>query len=505
MSAEAFGARAFVRVDGRTVHYRRFGEGPAVLVLHGSPQASRAVIPVARAIDARGLCALAPDTPGAGLSTPLSHDLPESEDYARALLGLCDALGLKRVGLYGFHTGAATACAFGALFPERTAALALDGLPAWMEEERADLIARYLPRFEPVWDGSHMTWAWARMEEQVVFFPWHQPGSMTRLSYPISAPEAVHANCMDLFDAGDAYRNVYRAAFAFRPERFLGRLAAPALICTSAFDVLRPHLDRPPLAGRADVRDFPSLDALWSGVADHLAARPGHPAPPVPPCAPDARGLSSGFVSDGEGALRWRGRLAGSGRLRVLLHGAGDRLESLEADLPDRDDGRRVVALDLPGHGESGEGRGSLVEAAEAFAGRVDAALTALGVDAPEVDGSGLGARIAAELARRGRAVAVAVGTAPAERPRIASADLHAWVARAAPSLTPEWDGAHLVRAWRIARWERLYAPWWNRTPAAARRTWGDLAPASIQSRALSLLKAGPAWPAAVRAESRED
>jgi pimeloyl-ACP methyl ester carboxylesterase len=494
-----FGARGFVRIDGRTVHYRRFGTGPAALVLHGSPQASRAVTPIARAIAARGLCAIAPDTPGAGLSTPLPLDAPESEDYARALAGLCDALGLKRVGLYGFHTGAATACAFAALFPERAAAVALDGLPAWTRDERADLIARYLPPFEPVWDGSHMAWAWARMEEQVVFFPWHQPGSDTRLPFPVSPPEAVHANCMDLFDAGDAYRNVYRAAFAFRSERFLPRLVAPALICTGAVDVLRPHLDRPPLAGRPDVRDFASLDALWSGVADHLAKHPGDDAPAAPPCPPDARGLSSGFVSDGAAALRWRGRPDGGGRPLVLLHGAGGRLDDNESRLADLAGIRPVLALDLPGHGESGEGRDAPVDALDGFADRIERALTALGLDAPAVAGEGLGAQVAAELLHRGRgSAALAIGDA-ARTPPGSEDD----VTRAAPSLAPEWDGAHLVRAWRIARWERLYDPWFDRVPAAARRPWGDLAPASVQSRAVSLLKAGPAWLAAVRAEAR--
>ena len=79
------GERGFVTVDGRRVLVRRFGTGPAVMVIHGSPQSSRAVEAVCQAIAARGLTAIAPDTPGAGRSDPLHLNQPDSADYARAL------------------------------------------------------------------------------------------------------------------------------------------------------------------------------------------------------------------------------------------------------------------------------------------------------------------------------------------------------------------------------------------------------------------------------------
>ena len=69
-------------------------------------------------------------------------------------------------------------------------------------------------------------------------------------------------------------------------------------------------------------------------------------------------------------------------------------------------------------------------------------------------------------------------------------------------ALAPEWDGAHLVRAWRIARWERLYDPWYARTAAHARKPFDDLDPALIQRRALSLLKAHDRWLGAAALEA---
>ena len=472
------GTRHFAVVEGRQVLYRRFGEGPAVFVLHGSPQSSRAVIAVAEACAARGLCAIAPDTPGAGRSDPLLGERPSSADYARHLAGLADVLGLRRVGLYGFHTGAATGCAFAGLYPHRTAAVALEGLPAWSEAERADFTANYLPTFQPVWDGSHMAWLWARMEEQVVFFPWSLSTPLARMRYPVSPKEGVHANCMDLLDAGDAYRSVYQAAFDFRLAEWLPRLGAPSLIATTEFDVLRDHLDRPEMAGRG--RAFAGLPEIHAAFAGHLEAHPGDVAPP-PSVLPDR-----GFVKVGGETLAWRAS-TGPDQPVLRLHAAGERSETpVDGDRP-------TITFDLPGHGDSAEGWSVPIRSLEAWTDPVAAALDRLGLDVLTSEGAGIGGHIALALNQRGRVQAARV-TGPGYGPPPA-ADF------GSVSLTPEWDGGHLVRAWRIARWERLYAPWHDRVPARARTPFETLDPTSIHHRAVSLLKAHDRWLAAAALE----
>lgn len=456
-----WGRRAFVRVEGRRVHLRTLGRGPAVLLLHGSPQASRAVEGAARAVAAMGLCAIAPDTPGNGRSDPLPDAAPDAEAYARALAALCDRLGLRRVGLYGFHTGAATSCVFGALFPDRTAALALDGLPAWTEAERARLLDGYLPPFAPAWDGSHMAWLWARMEEQTLFFPWHAPEPWARMDYDVSAPAHVHANCMDLLDAGDAHRPAYRAAFAFRAEAWTDRLTAPALIAATAADVLREHLDRPGVAGRGTV--LADAPALWAAAATRLAEFPGDPAPDGFERAEEG----FGFVDLGGERLAWSGP---PGARSLWLHDAGGRREEVSA--------ADALAIDLPGHGDSAEGWRAAPGSLDDWADTVRAAVRALGVET--IRGEGFGARIAARLDP--------TAPPPPDAPEAMTPP---------PSLAPEWDGTHLVRAWRIARWQRLFRPWWRRDRAHALKPYGEMSPDAVHARAVALLKAGDRWSAA--------
>ncbi|HEX8757281.1 MAG TPA: alpha/beta fold hydrolase [Steroidobacteraceae bacterium] len=483
--------RHFVEVDGRCVFYRRMGRGPAVLLIHGSPQSSRAVLAQARACAAKGLCAIASDTPGAGRSEPLPLPDPTSADYARALAALADRLGLGRVALYGFHTGAATACAFAALFPERTATVAFDGLPAWTESERSSLLARYLPPFEPHWDGSHMTWLWSRMEEQTVFFPWYQSTEGARMAYTVTPKEGVHANCMDLLDAGDAYRAVYRAAFTFRPQEWMPRLSAPALMASNRSDPLCAHLQREPLRGRGVVFDAPA--ALLEACAAHLAQHPGDEAPA--PVDSELRG----FVRVGSEYIAWRRHGSRStaevesnsesrAMRRVQLHRAGGSGANFDSETGPS------LSLDLPGHGDSAEGWSKAPSHLEDWADAIEAACTSLRIKAIDVAGTGLGAMVGNELARRGVANSCRGFPAPTFDP--------AQAALGSLSLTPEWDGAHLVRAFRIARWERLFAPWNLRDPAHARRPHEDLDADAVHRRAVSLLKAHDRWLAAAAVEA---
>jgi pimeloyl-ACP methyl ester carboxylesterase len=453
----AGGERGLVSVDGRRVLVRRYGRGPAVMVIHGSPQSSRAVEAVCQAIAARGLTAIAPDTPGAGRSDPLTIENPDSADYAHALHRLVQTLGLQRVGLYGFHTGAATAATYAALFPGATAAAVLDGLPAWTEAERAECLADYLPPFAPVWDGSHMAWLWARMEAQTVFFPWSSTDPARRMNIPVSDAAHVHANAMDLLATGDAYRPVYRAAFTFQAERVVDRLPTTTLIAGTSGDILTTHFERPVMAGLG--RMFADAPALHTAAANHLAAHPGSPAPDR---------IGEGFIALGDERLACHRLAGGAGRPLVLLHDAGGCSDDL---VPPPD--RRVIAVDLPGHGDSAEGWTGDIDWIETLR----SALAAEGLGDAEIAGIGAGAMLARALS--------AAGTGPSPRRAFGLPD-------PVPSLSPEWDGAHLVRAFRIAAWEQWFDPWFRRDPAHALADARDVG--VVHRRAVSLLKAHRRW-----------
>jgi pyruvate dehydrogenase E2 component (dihydrolipoamide acetyltransferase) len=83
----------------------------------------------------------------------------------------------------------------------------------------------------------------------------------------------------------------------------------------------------------------------------------------------------------------------------LLLHGFGADLNSWMFTQPALSDGRRTIALDLPGHGGSTKDIGS--GDADAFVDMVDGALAELGIDRVHLVGHSMGGAIAALVAAR--------------------------------------------------------------------------------------------------------
>ena len=433
--------RHFATIGQRQVHYRRVGAGPPVLILHQSPKNSAEQAPLMRRIAEAGCTAIAPDTPGFGQSDPLPHLADSAIDsFATGVADFMDAIGVARAPVYGFHTGASIATRLAALRPERVSLLIANGVLVLDEADRADFLARYLPPFEIRWDGSHLVWAWQRMRDQSIFFPWHRRTGASRMVRAPSAPEIIHDNVMDLFAAGPAYAQGYRAALAFDGRPDMARLETPALYLAIETDPLTAGLTAwPTLPSHAQVVRTRTIEESWDVAARALAqASGGHIG-----AASGARGRDGDWTNDvviADGCnVHVRLSSSGQGRPIALIHDVGGSGGEWLAHAHALRGRRPIAIIDLPGHGRSDAG----ADAVAAVAG----ALAALGMTDADVFALGWSGGLSA--APRWRAV---------EPPSAATraADPAAFV----PDLATDPDGAHLLRAWRFVRDRRLFDPW---------------------------------------------
>jgi pimeloyl-ACP methyl ester carboxylesterase len=101
----------------------------------------------------------------------------------------------------------------------------------------------------------------------------------------------------------------------------------------------------------------------------------------------------------------------GSGPLLVLLHGIGSRRAVWDPVVPALARERRVIALDIPGFGESPVD--GVAPTPFGFAEHLDGWFAEQGLGRPHVAGNSMGGTIALELARRG-SVASATAISPA-------------------------------------------------------------------------------------------
>jgi len=467
--------RAFIAGDGRLVHLRHAGSGPLLLLVHQSPRSSAELEPLIAHLADR-YTVIAPDTPGNGWSDPIGVRGYRLAPFANALARLLDVIGVSRCLVYGFHTGAAIGGALAALHPDRVCAALLNGLPAFDAIERAELLTRYLPPFRPSWDGAHLAWAWARLREQTIFFPWfdHRPDS--RMPFDVPPPAALDEAVLELCRAGDAYDQPYGAAFAEAGPELLGSIRCPVRVVATARDPLRPHLDRLAAAGHGALvgEIAPGLEP----VAELLAALAGQVSG-----APDAaiaidQPARCRYVGD---AVPTRLITRGDGAPVLLLPELGEDAEAV-LDPSSLASGERQLAIDLAGHGAAA------VPTEPGLAGLAAAladALRGAGIAGVAVRAGPWGTM----LARRVASIAPDLQLAPtncappgADR---AAAEREAF----AP---PDFGGGHLLRLWHRARDGLLFDPWWDRRAEAAIPGQAAPPPHAVQARFLASLAAAP-------------
>jgi pimeloyl-ACP methyl ester carboxylesterase len=95
---------------------------------------------------------------------------------------------------------------------------------------------------------------------------------------------------------------------------------------------------------------------------------------------------------------------AGAGEPLVLLHGIGSHWQMWEPVLPMLTARHEVIAVDLPGFGDSPMPPPGTLAGLDSLCDLVLGFLTQLGIERPHVAGNSLGGMMTLELARRGRA-----------------------------------------------------------------------------------------------------
>jgi pimeloyl-ACP methyl ester carboxylesterase len=490
----------FVAVGERHVFVRSAGRGPALLLLHQSPQNSRALIPWIERL-APHYAVFAPDTPGFGYSDPLPIAEPEIPDFAAALDKLLSALGIERALVYGVHTGAVTAMRLALDFPQRVAGLVCDGYARFDLEEREDLLAHYLPPFEPAWDGGHLTFMFQRIREQNFFFPWHDARKAARLGYPIPATLAVHSNLLDVLDAGDGYRAGYRAPFLYDDATAVARLKVPTQIVYRAEDVLAPHKDRlPDLPDKVKVDLVEGGPSALIGIADAFFLAHGKDASVVESvkCVANARATSRHVAANG---IAFRA-VSGAGQGTCIVIGEIGHPARVPVT---RDRYARTLVLDLPGHGASRDwsaDRFSVDDVTQAIFAAVNDSILGNCTIVVHGGSAAWGAALASTLNRSGTHLCIC-------DPVFCSAEQRdAFVAKL-PSLVPTAEGGYLLSAWNWVRAYAIFSPWETTQLFGmdANKPLNVMAPAPrrVHAQVVEMLRAGPSfaglWKSALSAD----
>lgn len=153
------GGKGYAATPMGQVHYRDLGprDGSVpMLLLHMTPLSMVQFAEAQTLIAARGIRAIAVDTPGYGLSDPPPAEAVKIHAFADNLVAVLDHLRIDRVLIAGHHTGACIAASFAVRHASRVAAVILHGVPIFNAEEIAVRINRPLGDRTPRDDGTHL-------------------------------------------------------------------------------------------------------------------------------------------------------------------------------------------------------------------------------------------------------------------------------------------------------------------------------------------------------------
>lgn len=486
------------RFGTRQVHYRRAGSGPVLLMFHQSPLSSSDLLPAMHRWKDRYTC-IAPDTPGYGMSDPFGVEVVEMEDIADAAVEFMDAIGLDKAALYGFHTGAMIAASVAAHHPDRVVSASCNGYVVMSEAERHDFLTHYLPKFEPKWDGSHLAWLWARLREQTVFFPWYRPGVATRMNIDMPKPDVLQAALVDFLRAGDNYRVGYRAAFSMRSDLALKRAQVPVLVTAANTDPLRLQLPRILHPSKTvTVREGGTIDETLDLCRDFIDRHGSVAAPPIAPTLPIRGRMWNQMIDVPGGQLRVRRNTDAAGRTVVVQHDAASSSDTVDRVSQSLVGHRPVLAIDLPGHGESDNTIGTENVTVARYTEVVRQALDSLQLDTVDFYGMWGGGLVGLELAKQ----------APARVNRLVFSDV-LWFtdeqlaekrANYTPKIDVNWYGGHLLMCWHLMRDQGIFWPWYERTRKGIIQGEPYVDPEMIQGRVTNMLKAPEMWRLAYQA-----
>ncbi|TDF82608.1 alpha/beta fold hydrolase [Pseudomonas sp. H9] len=120
----------FVQTPEWNMHYNEAGEGPVVIMVHGSGAGATGWANFHRNVDAfvdAGYRVILMDCPGFGKSDPVVTAEPRFVINARAIKALMDALDIDKAHLVGNSMGGGSALGFAVEYPERLGKMILMG------------------------------------------------------------------------------------------------------------------------------------------------------------------------------------------------------------------------------------------------------------------------------------------------------------------------------------------------------------------------------------------
>lgn len=208
--------RGYANTPEGQIHYAEQGSGENLILLHATPQSSRAYWKLAPLL-AKEFHVWTPDTLGFGNSDPIPANIT-IEYFAQSFINFMDVLRIEKAHIFGLHTGNKIAVSLAAGWPERIETIMLCGSPHSIipDKEKRDaaifnLVDVIERRFESEDGGADLLRAWALSYSRITS-TWWDTGTTNPTDSNINA---LAGRVLDLIQARYSDREAHEAIFAY--------------------------------------------------------------------------------------------------------------------------------------------------------------------------------------------------------------------------------------------------------------------------------------------------
>ena len=328
-----------------------------------------------------------------------------------------------------------------------------------------------------------MSFWWLRYRDQHVFWPWDIQDSDHRADADLPDVDFLHRGFTQIMMAGDGYRTAYAAAFRHDSIAALQETKAPVMLTARPGDSLyEAFADTPPLHEK---RELPR-DTIMAAQAEVSIMKQVHGLADVQtPRAEKWQNAVAGtraMLAAGAGSLHVRVFGAPDGRAPIIaiapLPGGFGMVEKAFDEI-----GRfwPVLAIEAPGQSDSETGDPGSIETSATWIGQ---ALRDYDCPVHCVLGWEGSSAIAVEIGAASDAPVFLV-----DPPAVVSDVREKFAEAYTADLTPHVDGRHVPVAWSLARDERLWSPFYDRTRDAMLPATSGLEPELLHAHVVDLLK----------------
>ena len=250
-------------IGGVEVYYKDQGEGPAILMIHGSRSTLRTWDRIAPALVDR-YRVIRYDLPPHGLSGSVSDEAAQRVEPASFTAGLLDHIGVDQVTCVGVSSGGTTCMYFAAAYPGRVSRLIMSNSPS--DPVRTDHMVM-TPEFEKALEEFTETGFEAKhfINEFLTFYSGdpQRISEQTRLEYYDFNRRVTEANSTALVGIVEDHQKARKAMAGVRAPTLLIWGGRDALLIPAAAGVLGGYLENTQVSTvfMPDVGHYPPLES----------------------------------------------------------------------------------------------------------------------------------------------------------------------------------------------------------------------------------------------------